>query len=279
MVKPSDVGNAARKRFVEFLRVPYWPEKERQELGVGVERALEPTRMIMDELAREPLRLYRELWYTGRAFEAQSYVDVKRVPADSSYSGRLILQWAHLPGRGRCLGDLQVALEAWANPRHLNVSWIFDLALETLSDWCEIPQTLEARSWASPPTMAIFPVKTYRVPWWDRHDSFADFRQRARAELLDQFEEDIRKTKEEAREYGWSLAPGGHQTNAYVWTVRTHVLDEPISRVAEEGGFHPKSVTESVDRLVASLELPPRPRRTGRPGGSRDRHRAAPERG
>jgi hypothetical protein len=187
----------------------------------------------------------------------------------------LVLRWAHLPGHRNCLGELRNQLDQWASRWNLATDWVFDHALSTLSEWAVYPDKLKSYLWASNEMIFLFPdSRRYEAHWWKLGESFASFRKRAKRDLLDAFEKDVRETKQKAVEAGWPLQPARYSERTFLGTVRTHVLNEPYSRVAEDFGVDTKTLTDSIKRLSRFLGLPERQRATGRPPGARDRHRA-----
>ena len=114
---------------------------------------------------------------------------------------------------------------------------------------------------------------TYIVPHWNGTENLSDYRQRGRR-ILRQFDEYCDAIEETVRAEELPVQTGRFKQRAYEWTIRAHILGDPISRVADEYGVHARTVSESVTGLLAFIDLPPRKRVRGRPEGSRDRHRA-----
>ena len=217
-------------------------------------------RVVMDALADRPLEAYRDTDEDLHGFCHGRPICWEGI-SDSSEAG---------------LDQLCETIAEWSKAWGLDADWVRTAALNALHAWCTSAEARELRLWGLISYRVTGArVYKYKRAGWNGVGSFNAYKRAAKNDLVRQVDQELRDEEAALRESGpLPPEPGRRGERSYIWTARSQILGDPISRIADEYDVHQRTVSESVERLLSFIKLPRRPRRVGRPLGSTDRHRA-----
>ena len=262
------VRERARDIFFQTLRARHWTEEQRNAIEIAPESILDASKVV-ESLGDDPLRLYREIRTDLiREREARG-----RAPRDA-FDGippphRRGFPSLSLPADDPRIAQLDEAVTSWAARWQLGADWCVERAFRTLERWSAYPATLERFSWVnSEHSLLISPV-SFKIDQWDGIEPLPGYGKRAKDEALQQVKAYLGKLTLEAKSLKVPTAHDRHGGTVYCWAVRSHVLREPVDRIAKSEGVVFRTVDRAVRELLTHLDLPLGRRGRGRPTGSK----------
>jgi len=223
-----------------------------REVDEKMREILQPARAVLDSLAVEPFLIARRLWWEDQTAFPE------------------LLNWRHLVTAEDFFRDLRDAMTEWANHWQLNAEWCLDIALQTLRLWIDDVSARNQRVWVFPAIDLVqFPDLVVKVRGWSpvSNETVAEFSNRARKEFAAVLKEYVHGTRQQAKALGWRAKPSRLDINAHIWTILSHVLRVPLTRIASDTDYHESTVRESVNGVVRTLGLRgkrPRGRKVGK---------------
>lgn len=269
-INPPVVREQARTTFLQLLRAKYWSDEDRNRLQIEPVSVL-PASDVVDELADVPLGLFRPVWDDLRS----AYENAPRQPR-GPFEGvpkwvTLALAGKPVPSEDRRVQLLHDSVIDWAKSWHLEAEWFVEIAFETLGYWCERPKALTQRSWSPVVRSLLLTPVNFQIDQWDGVEPLSVYVARERADLRKRFDDYVKKLTMEAKLGDVPVILNRHGGAAYCWAVRSQVLRHTRDQIARESDTSKGNVDEAVRTLLVHLDLPIRPKRRGRPPGSRDR--------
>jgi hypothetical protein len=212
---------------------------------------------VLEDLSREPLRLFLNSGLGDPNIDARQFFDIwRRLKSESWHRFRDV--------RGPVLWFRQKLWE-WGDRWKLNEEWCLDAAFHTLSDWAHDPESVSELSWSlmiyaggyviTPiPSEDKFSFEHYG---WEltKYPTREKFEELIRAAFEKALKAYCDRIEEEAPKYGYVIVPPPKFARKphlpFEWLVRFKVQGWTLYKINKE--YHPNSSADNRARIKEGI--------------------------